>query len=189
MLNGATANLPTDTVIESGVLFRGATPWGVTMGGLKFDPGKTIVNLDYDGKKSDVQTLDRIIKWAPKVTCTLQEFGGASSGNQAIQFEPAATLATHDKGATTRYQPRVAGALFAAGEYITDLRILFERAAGGYVAIYIPIGFVAKYDLQGENAKEAKIAAEFHARLSLTDAVASPGKCPYSIELRTSTPS
>lgn len=189
MLNGMTAYLPTDTVIESGVLFRGPTVWGASMGGFKFDPGKTIVPLDYDGKRSDVQTLDRIVKWAPKITTTLIEFGGATSGNQIAQFEAGNSSLTHDKGTTTRYQPRVAGALFASGEYITDLRVVFERAGGGYAAIYFPIGFVAKYDLQGTPEKEAKIAAEFHARLSVANAVANPGLCPYSIELRTSTPS
>jgi len=189
MLDGYTANLPADTIIESGVLFNGPTPVGSSAGGFKFDPGKTFAQLAYDGQKSDVQGNDRIIKWAPKITGTLIEFGGATTGNQQGLLEAGSSSATHDKGATTRTQPRVAGSLFANGEYITNLRVVYERAGGGYAAVYFPIGFVAKYDLQGENAKEGKIAVEFHARLSQADAIASPGKAPYAIELRTSLPS
>ncbi len=189
MLDGYTTNLPADTIIESGVAFNGPTPIGASQGGYKFDPGKTIVQLEYDGKKSDVQGNDRITKWAPKITGTLIEFGGTTTGKQISLVEAGNSSATHDHGATTRIQPRVAGALFANGEYITDFRVVYERANGGYAAVYFPIGFVAKYDLQGENAKEAKIALEVHGRLSQADAIANPGKCPYAIELRTSLPS
>lgn len=190
MLNGYTTNLPADCIIESGVLFKGSTPIGVTSGGCKFDPGKTIENLNYDGKRSDVQGNDRIVKWKPKLTGTLQEFGGATSGNQIANLaEQGSTTATHDKGATTRYQPRVAGALFQTSEYITDLRVLFERAGGGYAAVYFPIGFTVKYGLEGQPDKEGKVPFEFEARLSSADAISSPGKCPYAIELRTSIPS
>lgn len=189
MLNGATANLPADAIIESGVCFAAGTPWGVTLGPPKFDPGKEITNLDYDGKRSDVQTLDRIIKWNPRVSGTLIEFGGSTTGNQLGKLEPGSTSATHDHGTTTRIQPRVAGAQFVAGEYITDFRLVFERANGGYAAIYMPIALIVKYSVEGQRDKEAKVAFELKGVLSTTDAVSSPGKCPYSIELRTSTPS
>ncbi len=189
MLNGETANLPTDTLIEAGVLFRAATAIGVTQGPPKFDPGKTITPIEFDGKRVDVQGLDRITRWKPRVSATLIEFGGSTTGNQLGFLEPGSTSATHDHGTTTRIQPRAAGVLFASGEYLVDLRIMFERAGGGYAAIYMPIAYCIKYEVQGNDAKEGKVSVEFEARLSASDAISTPGKCPYSIELRTSLPS
>lgn len=189
MLNGATQYLPSDVIMEAGVLFAAAIAKGVTKGAPKWSPGKTITPITFDGQKSDIQTLDRITRWKPVITATLIEFGGSTTGNQLGFLEPGSTSATHALGTITRIQPRVAGAMFASGEYITDLRLMFERANGGYAAIYMPIALCVKYDVAGVNAAEALVACEFEARLSVSDLISTPGKCPYSIELRTSLPS
>ena len=70
-----------------------------------------------------------------------------------------------------------------------DLEIVFERSGGGYARLVFPIALCDKWDLAGQDKNEAKINAEFAARLSSADAVATPGKCPYQIILSTHLPS
>src|SRR5438128_9741400 len=49
MLTGYTANLPSDVLLDSGVLYVGSTPIGVTRGVPEFNPNKEVENVDFDG--------------------------------------------------------------------------------------------------------------------------------------------
>ena len=194
MLNGYTDNLPDDCLLDSGVFFLDATPIGVTRGGTRFDPGKEVRNIEYDGKRSNVAGLDRITMYNSTLGATLIEFGSTDSGNQISRLEQGSS--TDDSGGESSpmgtvktYTPKAAGAFFTAGEYAANLRVVFERSGGGYAAVHFPIAFVARYSIQSQDKNEAGIDAEFHARLSAADADTNPGKCPYEIEIRSALPS
>jgi hypothetical protein len=178
-------NLPQDTLLDAGVLYVGSTKIGVTRGAPKFDPARTWRNIEFDGKQAPVKGLDRPMYGEATITGTLIEFGGATTGNQIAKLEPGATVVT--AGAITTYTPIAGGALLAAVNYYTNLRLFFERAGPGtYAAILFPVAFCRKYDVQGANLNESTIPFEFCARLDLaTQLVSDP---PYQIELRTSLP-
>lgn len=182
MITGFDTTLPADCLLDTGVLYVGSTPVGVSRGGLSFDPGKQTRNIEFDGKRSPIKGLDRVTGWLSKIMGTIIEF----AATEIAKLEPGETHAT--VGAVTTYTPKAAGSLYASGDYLTDVRLFFERSGGNYAAIYFPSGIVNKWGpLRGQDNNEAEIPIEIEARL----VVAANGdvpKCPYVIELRTSLP-
>lgn len=194
MLNGYSDTLPDDCLLDSGVLFSGISAVGVVRGGHRFDPGKEVRNIEYDGKRSDVAGLDRITMFRSVLGGNLIEFGSTDSGDQIRLLEQGSSNAdsggeSSPMGTVKTFTPKPAGAFFTSGEYAANIRVIFERSGGGYAAIHFPIAFVARYSLQSADKNEVPIDYEFHARLSAADAASDPGKCPYEIEIRSALPS
>lgn len=188
MLTGYTTNLPTDTLLNMGVFYytRSGIPalLGVTLGGADFDPGVELGEIEFEEKPSRLKGLTRRIGFAPVIKGTLLEFGPQASGSQVGVLEGGSTEAT--ASGTTTVTPRAAGSLFAAGEYVVDLRMIFQRASGGYATLYFPLAKVRKYTVTGAPRKNPPIAFEFEA---IGDPVNDLSTAPYSIEIRTSPPS
>lgn len=181
-LNGYDGTLPSDALLDSGVLFVGSTAIGVSRGGLNFDPGRQIRNIPFDGKRSDVKGLDRVTGWDAKISGTLLEF----AATDIARLEPGSTSAV--VGGTTTITPKTAGTLFASGDYLTDVHLIFERAGGGYAAVYFAQGFVNRWGpLKGSDNAEAEVGIEISAR-AVVAASADVPKPPYVIELRTALP-
>lgn len=157
--------LPQDIALDAGLLYIGNTPFGVSRGGLKFDPGKTIDNTEFDGKRAKIMTLDRVTMFDSKITGKFLQF---SSGS----------LSTWEAGGTANWQgsspwtgsqtPVSASAFLGAGSYITNLRLIFPRGnpAYGYVQVRFPKALCTAYSLNGTDPKEAEVDATFEARQS-----------------------
>jgi hypothetical protein len=132
MLTGYTTNLPTDLALNAGVLMRTisavSTKLGVTRGAPDFDPGVDISDVQFDGMRMRLKGLSRKTGWKPVIKGTLIELGPAASGKQTLVLEPGSTEAT--VGGVTTTTPKAAGAMFAANDYVTDLRWIFERGNG-----------------------------------------------------------
>lgn len=187
MLTGYTANLPTDVLLNMGVLFQTisavSTKIGVTDGSPDFDPGVEVSDVEFDGKRCRLKGLTRRTSFKPIIKFTLKEFGGAASGGQLQLLEPGSTSAT--VSTVTTLTPKPAGAFYAAADYAAGVRWIFERGSGGYAAIYFPIALVTKWSLKGNDKKEGTIQAELEA---VGDPTADLGVAPYLIELRTALP-
>lgn len=199
LLTGRTANLPKDAVINAGVIMRGAPPVviGTTIGGFKFDPGKEIRSLPYDGAISETVGGHRIVKYMPVLSFVIQELGDSTTGKQFALLENGGAEtdtghASTPKGLIRTLTPKSGGVLFAAGDYLTDVVAIGELAGAGlynYARIKFAYALCRKYDLQTADAGEGKIAVELLAVLSAAEAIATPGKCPYTLELSEELPS
>lgn len=180
-ITGFSTDLPSDALLDSGVLFVGSNIVGVSRGGLSFDPGRSYKNLDFDGKRSAVKLLDRVEKFDAKISGTMLEFGT----EELPYFEPGIT---NDTGTpTTVYTPKAASTLLVAGDYQTNVRLVFERGSGKYCAVHFPVALVTQYSVKGTDNDVAEIAITIEARLDITGG-AVPGTCPYKIELRDAVP-
>lgn len=195
MLTGHTANLPNDTMLDSGVFYVGSNPIGVSRGGFKFDPGWDVVNSEFDGKHAPILGLDRKFYGESVISGTLIEFGPATHGNQIAKME--AGIAGVDTGVTpntlTTLTPAVGGVPYPAGSYLNDVRLVFERAiATGagvkkYVAIYYPKAIVRKWGpIAGANKDHPTIEFEVAARKDMS--AGTTADAPYKIELREALP-
>jgi hypothetical protein len=172
------AAVPPDILKDSGVLYVGNNPMGVSRGGLTFDPKKEIRNVDFDGKKSPVMGLDRVSKHAPVFSGTMLEFDNTDVGF----YEPGITDGVTGV-ATGVMTPIDAGQLFVAGNYLTNLRLIFARANdSGYVQIRFPRALCTKYSLVGKDSEEPEVSCEFEARLDMSVSGADLGDAPYVIE-------
>lgn len=178
-LTAFTPTLPDDILLDSGVLYVGGSPLGVSRGGLTFNPSKEVRNVEFDGKRADITELDRILKYAATIGGTFIEI---NPSKQLPKLEPGHTSSSPGSNVTTRLTPKPAGQLFAAGDYLTDLRLIFERTDGSFVQVRFPKALCLTYELKGTDGSEAEIACEFHARQTLADAAVDLGTAPYLIE-------
>ena len=180
-LSGYSADLPGDILLDTGVLYVGAAVLGATRGAPRFDPGKSFSNIDFDGKRSEIVGLHRVDKWEPVIACTLLEFDAPD----LVRFEPGETFS----GTTNViHVPKRAGTLLIGADYITDLRLVFERGAATitYCAIHFPKAFVRRYQVAGNKDDIGLIEAEFLAVLDMT--AGNLADAPYKIELRDALP-
>jgi hypothetical protein len=187
-LTGYTNDLPRDILLDSGVLYVGSTVFGAFAGGLKFDPGVTYRAADFDGKRSPVKGLDRVSMRMPKITGTCIQLATAN----IAQIEPGVTTATTGAWtAATSYAPKSAGQLLASGDYLSEVRCIWQRggatsAAGSYVQVRFPSGLCTKYDISGSDGAEVAIAIEIEARLDPTvSGFSNIGSAPFRIEYLT----
>lgn len=92
-------------------------------------------------------------------------------------------------GTTTTYTPKSSGALLATGDYVADLRVLWERGYDGsglYFGPYLPYALCTKYDIAGQDTKEGLISVEFIGRINpATQVLTDPA---YKLEYRNSLP-
>jgi len=186
-LTGYTADLPNDILLDSGVLYINTTVFGAFQGGLKFDPGVTYRNADFDGKRSPVKLLDRVTMRMPKISGTVIQL----STTNVAQIEPAAATATTGAWTgSTSYAPRAAGSLLATGDYLSEVRCIWKRGASTgaqYVQVRFPSGLCTKYDITGQDGAEVAIAIEIEARLDPTvSGFSNIGSAPFRIEYLTS---
>lgn len=195
MLTGYTTNFPNDVLWDTGVAYVGANPIGASKGQPQFDPGREIVNIDFDGKHAPLKGIDRIFHGEPSVEFTLLDFGPAAQGAQVAKLEPGSSAA--DTGTTpntlTTVTPKTGGTYIASGEYLTDFRLVYERgitAGAGvkkYFAIYFPVALVARYGpVQGGNKETAGIPVRIVGRKDMASGTtADPA---YKLEYRESLP-
>lgn len=178
-LTGFTSQFPSDVLIDSGVLYVGASVFGAFQGGLKFDPGVEYLNTNFDGKRSPVKLLDRKNMQMPKISGTVIQLSTTNVG----QIEPGATVV--GAGAwtgSTSYQPKRAGAYLASGDYLTNVRAIWLRGGGNFVQVRFPSALVTKYDVTSQDGQEVAIALEIEARLDMTVSGANVGDSSFRIE-------
>ncbi len=171
-------NLPTDALLGVGWLYDDNTHIGISRGGLTFTPATERRNIPYDNKMSNAEGLD----W--------DTFSDASISGSFIQFvskvgiyEPGNTTTAPGTNVSSLITPKEAGALYAVGDYIRNLRLVFARAGGGFVQVRFFSCMVSDYTIQSTDREEATIQATFQARNLLADIAATPGKKAYVIEL------
>lgn len=172
------ATLPQDVLLDSGLLLvNSAVPWGVSMGDLSFDPGKEWRQIEFDGKRSSIVGLDRIVMFDSKITGTIKEYSAA----KLALLEPGAT--SNVAGGVTTITPKKAGSLFVAGDYLSNVRLAFPRGSGGYAWVKFPKAMCKKYDgIKGKDKDEATTQIEIYACLDMAVA-ADTDVAPYVIEL------
>ncbi len=169
VLSSWNGQIPNDVLLDSGIILIGPSPavaYSAQEGGVKWDPGKTIREIEFDGKRSAVAGLDRTVMWKPKLTATILEVPLPAWS----QLEPGSVLATVAGGPSgaTQIQPKPAGIMYAAGDYIINARVAWQRTDGTYFQIRMPKALVVKWDIAGTDKQEAKWAIELEPRLDMS---------------------
>lgn len=194
-LTGFTNSLPNDVLLDTGVLYIGSTVFGAFQGGIKFDPGVTYRNMDFDGKRSPVKLLDRVTMRMPKITGTVIQLSPTettSVSGKVTVIEPGSSAnATGAWASSTSIEPRAAGTLLTTNDYVSNVRAIWQRGAtttstGAYVQVRFPSAIVTKYDITGSEGAEVAIAIEIEARLDTAlSGFTNVGAAPFRIEYLT----
>lgn len=191
-LSSYTATLPSDVLLDSGILYIGApgarTVLAAQEGGLKFDPGKTLRAVEFAGKRSRIKGLDRTVEFKSKFTGTLIEI----SPSLMATYEPGVTAVAYTgtpSGFTSGYAGKRAGVLYASGDYITTISAVWQRGDGTYCQVrFFDGAVITKWDLAGTDKQEGKLAVEIEAVLDMTVNGRNTSDCPYEIDFFTAAP-
>lgn len=176
-LTGYSSTLPTDVILDAGVLFlNGSTAYGA-LKNVTVNLGQQWRNLadDIDGTYYPIATLDVRTGGVPFIEGELQQLGDT----QILDLEPGGTSVT--VAPTTTVTPQGAGDLLAVGDYKTNVRVAFRRGGGGYTWVKFPLALVRGESIQGGAkgaAGSAKIRIEARQAANATDT----GVAPYVIE-------
>lgn len=177
--SGFSATLPTDVLLDSGVLYIGdTTPFGVTVGGIQFDPGIQRENIDFDGKLADVIELDRTIGVKAKLSCKIIE--GSATRLEALEAGSTNATVTGPPSVTT-ITPLGMGELYASGAYVTNVMAAYRRGGGGFAIVKFPKALITTWKIGPGSNKRAEIDIEIEARQDI--AAANTGVMPYVIEI------
>ena len=173
--SGYTARLPQDTILDTGLLSTEIaavdTVVGVSRGGLRFDPGIALREIDYDGKRAPIVGGDRISFRRPVISGTMLQVGP----EDLRIYEPAAA------GALDVVTPKPAGTPFVIGEYLKNLKLKYKKSDGQTVTVTFPYAICTKYDIHGTDNNEGEVAVAFEARLDRADVANSDTTVPYTI--------
>lgn len=131
-------------------------------------------------------------RWYRGTGAGLENVYYQSVSNAFTDVGGASTLGTPPaggSGTTTTYTPKSSGALLALGDYVADVRAIWERGFDGsglYFAVYLPYALCGKYGVEGQDTKEVPIPVEFLGRLNpATQVLTDPA---YKLEYRNSLP-
>lgn len=167
-LGSWTPTLPQDVLYDTGVLYIGASIFSAQQGGLKFDPTRTVRQVEFDGRRSPIVGLDRTVEMGAVITGTVLQV----NPTQFPQIEPGAVAADPllfpgGPSGATAMQPKQAGLAYAAGDYLTNVRAIWQRGDYSYVQIRMPKALCTKWDLTGTDKEEAKFSITIESRLDM----------------------
>lgn len=174
---GLILNVP---VVYFGTVLTGSTvtsgtSFGLTEGGVDFDPGRTDRQVTGDGIRAPIAGLEYPIDYNSHLKFKVKQF---SSANVAV-LEPGATADT--VGSTTTYTPLECGTLYTSGDYLEDVMAVGQRGDGGLFVVHFPVAKVIKWKLDTKDKVEGMIDVDLQAYLDGTAAETSTDGCPYRI--------
>lgn len=159
---------PTEAMIDAGVLYLrnpdasnliGMAP---SRGGLTFNPNKEMRNVEFDGKTSMIDGLDRVLRYNPQITGGLIDFSQRSLGF----YEPG--FAVGSSGSSTRVSPIDSSVFLGAGAYLKDLLWISRNQDDRIKVVGFPRALVIEYEVVGEQDNETIANVTIEARLPRT---------------------
>lgn len=179
-LNLWTGNLPGVVLMEGGVILIGASVFSAQEGGLKFVAGSTKRHVAFDGMRSEVVGLHRTVEFKPVISGTILELPSTAFAD----LEPGATAVTITGGPTsaTQMQPKTAGVLYASGDYLANVKAVWQRGDGTIFQLRFPKAHCIKWDLAGKDKEEGKFSIELQADLDMSVSGNTLSTPPYVLE-------
>lgn len=179
MPSGYTAGLPTSVLLDVGVLYykaisqNGPTKFGVSVGGLSFEPEIEWRHVEFDGKRSDIEGLHRVTNRTGRI-----------KGTFLIEWPKHIPLvepgATQSPGGT--WTPKAASTLLEPDDdYLQEVQLVATKPGGTLVRVGFARGLITKWSWKMEDKNEHKLAdVEIIAVLDATRAAVSTDTSPYT---------
>lgn len=185
-LSSWNGNLGSEALMDGGILYIGSAIFSGQEGGLKFDPKKTARQIPFDGQVSPVVGLDRTVAMEAMISGVIMQVPYTAF----VDLEPGATTVTISGGPSgaTQLQPKAGRTMYVAGDYIANLRGIWQRADGTFKQVRFPKCLCTKWDLVGKDKEEGKYSVEFSARLDMAVTGQLISNPPYVVEYFTVAP-
>lgn len=156
---------PTEAMIDAGVLYlrdpssSNLIGMGPSRGGLTFNPNREMRNIEFDGKTSMIDGLDRILRYNPQLTGGLIDFSQKSLG----YYEPGSTAGS--SGSSARVTPLGATTILEAGAYLKDVLWISRNQDNRIKVVGFPRAVVTEYEVVGEQDNETIANVTIEARI------------------------
>jgi hypothetical protein len=156
---------PTEAMIDAGVLYlrdpdtSNLIGMGPSRGGLTFNPNREMRNIEFDGKTSMIDGLDRVLRYNPQLTGGLIDFSRKSLG----YYEPGSSSA--DSGSSARVSPIDATVFLEAGAYLKDVLWISRNQDNRIKVVGFPRALVTEYEVVGEQDNETIANVTIEARV------------------------
>ena len=156
---------PTEAMIDAGVLYvrspNSSTLLGIgpSRGGLTFNPGREMRNVEFDGKTTEIEGLDRVLRYNSSLTGGLIDFSRKSLG----YYEPGSTSA--DSGSVARINPIAATVFLEAGAYLKDVLWISRNQDNRIKVVGFARALVTEYEVVGEQDNETIANVTIMAKL------------------------
>jgi hypothetical protein len=148
------------------------TKFGLTEGGVDFDPGRKDIEVPFDGKRAPVAGLEYPVDYDSQFKFKVIVFGE----NQVSVLEPGST--TNGNVIT----PISCSTLYPTSAYLTDVRAASVTGDGGLFVVHFPVARVISWKLDTKDKQPAMLDVVLKAYLDPTEAETSTDGCPYRIE-------
>lgn len=191
-LSGYLSTTPSDILLSPAIIRVGATNLGVTKGPPKVDPMWEIVAMDFDGRHAPIKGLDRKFYGPASMSFTLLDIGPAATGNQIAKLEAGSSAATAGGAgvSVTTITPKAGGGLYASGDYLSNVRCIWERGVGSgttlYYAMHFAVGLVTKWTVTDQSRDWATVEITIEARKDMASGTVQDA--PYVVEYREALP-
>jgi hypothetical protein len=168
---------PTEAMIDAGVLYLRSPSssaligMGPTRGGLTFNPGGEMRNVEFDGKTTDIEGLDRVLRYNSTLSGGLIDFSARSLG----YYEPGNVSAA--SGSSTMIKPIGATEFLAPGAYLKDVLWISRNQDNRIKVVGFPRGLVTEKEIVGEADNETIVNLTIKA--CLPAAATDINECPY----------
>jgi hypothetical protein len=139
------------------------TKFGLTQGGVDFDPGRKDREIEFDGKRAPVQGLEYPIDYDSTMKFKVIVFGD----DQVSTLEPGSTTVGEV------ITPISTSTLYPASAYLTDVRAAATTGDGGLFVVHFPIARVISWKLDSKDKQESMLDVVLKAFLDADDAVTS----------------
>lgn len=171
--------------LDSGILYVGNVQLGVSVGGLKFDPKKTMRNIPFDGQRSAIAGNDRVTKFDAEISGKFIQ----SDITAFLNYEAAASSSSGSSGNVINTLTVVnASTLIPVGSLLQNLRLIWKLGSNNYMQVRFYRAIVEKYTGTTKDNAEVEIDSTFMARLDLTVSGLTTDSPPYIIEELSSVP-
>lgn len=143
--------VPDDDVVDVGVISVGgsAAAWGATIDGLKWDPGKEVRHIEYDGRSFEHVGLHRTIRYNSVLSGKIKRGGAAFM----LDLEPGSES---DGSSTNQVTLLAAREPWTEGMYLEDVFYIGRQQDGVVFRVSMPFAYVRKYSMQTKDNNEAE---------------------------------
>jgi hypothetical protein len=184
-LSGYYPGFPNDIVLDHGALAIGDTILATSRGGSRFTPGTQYRRPPYDGERTEVEGMRRIVGWESMFSGTWYFIP-----NRVLDaIENGLTITTPGGNITTLFTPEDCNRMFLSTQYLLNTRIIGSRTQDTgdveYFQVRFPMAVIdGDWSIVTLDKDEWMLeGAQFKAVLPSAVAATNPNECPYVYEV------
>lgn len=180
MPSGYTSGFAAAILYDVAVLYKGNTKFGVSLGGLTFNPQGEIRQVEFDGRRSEIQGLHRYISQGG----TIEGEFLFTAQDMILDLMPGSTSRTSGLpgNVTSRIQGKDSSVLFDDDEYLSDLRMVAARG-DDWFEVHFEAALCTAWTWTTPDKDEQKARATFSACLTSGRAASSTDTPPVYFQV------